>query len=634
MKEKSIKITRVICLMIVSLLLNTMLFQGKIAYGDVSDTTGLDSLLKTYEDENLYVKEGISLYIGENFKYDQLIQPEEKDIEFQLTSSNNNVVAVKENNSFEAISPGQAYIMLKSENGVYAYEVIVKEDEPLEAQAYENEGINDFARASNGSYRVFVDAGHGGKDSGAVGFGILEKNLTLAIALKTELALKAKGVDVVMSRNTDKFLELSEISSLGNSSGADVFTSIHINSVANAPSANGIETYYYSGKTDSQKLANDVQNNLIKSTGANNRKVKTANFHVIREVKIPSILVECGFISNYNEATLMNTSSYQQLLAQGIANGIYEYLVANVPLPNAINGQRIAGLNRYETSYKVARTGWSTADTVIIAAGANYPDALCSAPLASKYNAPILLAENTSLSNQNQLKDILKSLNVKTAFIVGGTTVLSNTLENDIKNLGITTNRLAGSTRYETAVKVAEKVGNNGKIALVSGLGFADALSISSVAAQLGMPILLTEQNDLTNVTKQYINGKPIDATYIVGGTTAISGSLDRMVPNPIRLSGLTRYSTNQNVFNYFKGNLNLSNSYLAVGTDFPDALSVSALAGKNKSFVFLSRRDYLENPLVEMINGNRTRISTLYVLGGQSLITDAILSQLNIKMN
>lgn len=633
MKEKSIKITRVLCLLIASLLLNTMLFQGKVAYGDVS-TTGLDSLLKTYEDENLYVKEGISLYVGESFKYDELIQPEENGVAFQLISSNHEVVAVKENNSFEAISPGQAYIMLKSEHGVYAYQVIVKEDEPAKVQAYAKEGISDFGRASNGSYRVFVDAGHGGKDSGAVGFGILEKNLTLSIALKVELALKSKGVDVVMSRNTDKFLELSEISSLANNSGADVFTSVHINSVANAPSANGIETYHYSGKADSQKLANNVQNNLIKSTGANNRKVKTANFHVIREVKIPSILVECGFISNYNEATLMNTSSYQQLLAQGIANGIYEYLVANVSLPNSINGQRIAGLNRYETSYEVAKTGWNTADTVIIASGADYPDALCSAPLASKYNAPILLAENISLNNQSQLKDILKSLNAKTAFIVGGTTVLSNAFENDIKNLGITTNRLDGLTRYETAVKIAEKVGNNGKVALVSGLGFADALSISSVAAQLGMPILLTEQNELPNATKQYINGKPINATYIVGGTTAISGSLDRMVPNPFRLSGLTRYSTNQTVFNYFKGNLNLTNSYIALGTDFPDALSVSALAGKDKSFVFLSGLNSLENSLVEMINGNRTRMSKIYVLGGPSLITDSILSQLNIKMN
>ena len=177
---------------------------------------------------------------------------------------------------------------------------------------------------SNAStYKVFIDPGHGGKDNGSSYNGYLEDNINLQISKKLASKLTNEGIDVEISRNDDTYLSLRERAFMSNNSNADLFISIHQNASLNK-NANGIETYYL--KNHSKSLANAIHQNVIDSTNANNRKVKIGNFQVLRDNNKPSILLECGFISNPIERYKLSTSDYQEKLVNGVVNGVKEYL--------------------------------------------------------------------------------------------------------------------------------------------------------------------------------------------------------------------------------------------------------------------------------------------------------------------
>ena len=184
---------------------------------------------------------------------------------------------------------------------------------------------------------VYLDAGHGGTETGAVSGGVFEKDINLSVTKKVRDLLEAKGYTVIMAREDDTYLSLSHRAQEANRMGADVFVSIHQN--AYNGSAHGIETFYYneSGNTnnpkandknriqDSKKLAEEVQRELVRETGAYDRGVKRANFHVIRETKMPSILVEGGFLDNAKERAKLVLDSYQQKLANAITKGVEKF---------------------------------------------------------------------------------------------------------------------------------------------------------------------------------------------------------------------------------------------------------------------------------------------------------------------
>lgn len=173
---------------------------------------------------------------------------------------------------------------------------------------------------------IIIDPGHGGKDSGAVGpTGLKEKDVTLNIALRLGEVLQAKGIEIVYTRSTDVFVELSDRAAKANKLKADYFVSIHTNS-ATSSSAGGTETYIYveDGKTD--KLAQSVQTELNKLNNLLDRGVKKADFAVLRETAMPAILVEVAFISNKNEENLLRDSNFLQQTAEGVANGIFNFL--------------------------------------------------------------------------------------------------------------------------------------------------------------------------------------------------------------------------------------------------------------------------------------------------------------------
>ena len=175
--------------------------------------------------------------------------------------------------------------------------------------------------------RIVIDAGHGGKDPGAVNSSKHESIAALAIAKKVGTQLKNKGFSVKYTRSTDKYMSLSERCKISNEYGADAFISIHLNAAANRE-ANGIETWRYANVGDTtRKLAKEVQTELIAATGARDRGVKTSTtFYVLKHTKAPAVLVEAGFISNNDEAKLLFASKYQTKIAQAIVKGVEKTL--------------------------------------------------------------------------------------------------------------------------------------------------------------------------------------------------------------------------------------------------------------------------------------------------------------------
>ena len=201
--------------------------------------------------------------------------------------------------------------------------------------------------ASRGNYYVlnkvvYLDAGHGGYDPGASYFGISEKSLTLAIQSRVKAKLESEGYQVVTTRTSDTYVDLTDRSRAVNASESDIFVSIHINA-SGSSAAQGIETYYYQPYAEypsrinatyhanptrlsmSDTLANAIQSSLINATGAQNQGVKRQTFAVLRETTAPAVLLELGFLSNPQEAARLNTAAYQETLANAIVAGIKSY---------------------------------------------------------------------------------------------------------------------------------------------------------------------------------------------------------------------------------------------------------------------------------------------------------------------
>lgn len=174
-------------------------------------------------------------------------------------------------------------------------------------------------------YKVFIDPGHGGRDNGSSHNGYLEDQLNLQIAKKVEAKLKEEGISVEMSRDTDKYVSLSDRNIKANNSGADLFISIHQNAGFTSD-ASGIETYYLN---DNDILAKNLQDSLVDYTNARDRGIKTKNLQVLRDSKIPAVLLECGFISNKTEGYRLSTKDYQEKIADGIVDGIKTYFGIN-----------------------------------------------------------------------------------------------------------------------------------------------------------------------------------------------------------------------------------------------------------------------------------------------------------------
>jgi N-acetylmuramoyl-L-alanine amidase len=171
---------------------------------------------------------------------------------------------------------------------------------------------------------IVIDPGHGGIDNGAVGRQIREKDLNLEIAMRLKDLLEAAGAAVILTRDDDYFVGLYERPYLANYLLADLFISVHTN---NHPDVNvhGIEVFHYPEHKSSHLLAQDVLTEITRQTGLIGLGVKQDDFVVIREAQMPSILVEVGFLSNFQEENTLKTQEFKDHAAMGIYRGLEDF---------------------------------------------------------------------------------------------------------------------------------------------------------------------------------------------------------------------------------------------------------------------------------------------------------------------
>src|SRR6266581_4736247 len=161
---------------------------------------------------------------------------------------------------------------------------------------------------------VVVDAGHGGKDSGAYRrYGPPEKLIALDVAQRLERKLRESQLKTVMTRSSDTFIPLDQRVSIENAQKNAIFVSIHFND-SRKRGIHGYETYYHSSA--SSDLANRIQTKLMTIPHSGNRGVHTANFRVLRMASYPAVLVECGFLSNRSEGNQARDAEYRELLSE------------------------------------------------------------------------------------------------------------------------------------------------------------------------------------------------------------------------------------------------------------------------------------------------------------------------------
>ena len=184
------------------------------------------------------------------------------------------------------------------------------------------EKIQPVKNTSRTFSTVVVDAGHGGRDSGAVRrYSPPEKVVTLDVAQRVEKKLRESQLKTVMTRNSDVFIPLDKRVAVQNAQKNSIFVSIHFND-SRRRAVHGFETYYHS--PSSYDLARRIQNKLLTLPRAVNRGVHPANYRVLRKAAFPAVLVECGFLSNRSEARSARSSIYREQLADKIAEAIVE----------------------------------------------------------------------------------------------------------------------------------------------------------------------------------------------------------------------------------------------------------------------------------------------------------------------
>ena len=285
---------------------------------------------------------------------------------------------------------------------------------------------------------------------------------------------------------------------------------------------------------------------------------------------------------------------------------------------------RLSGNSRVLTAIEISKKGWeSGSDTVILASGNNYADVLAVVPYAYKLDAPVLLSVSATL-DADILAEI-ERLGATKAVILGGTAAVPQAVEDSIKAEGLTVERIAGSSRNETAAKIAQKLAPaSGDAFLVSNANFADAISCSSVAALMDAPILyINADGTLPEETRTALTMNNIATAYVIGGTGAVGEAaetqLDTLSITCNRVFGNNRYATSVAVYNEFADEYATTRHAAATGKAFPDATAGAAFAAKNGMHIFLVDEG-MPDSIASTLRGRG--VETLYIFGGTSAVT------------
>ena len=291
----------------------------------------------------------------------------------------------------------------------------------------------------------------------------------------------------------------------------------------------------------------------------------------------------------------------------------------------------ISGSNRFLTAAAISQATYQRADTAILVQSDYFPDALAASSLAYAMNAPILLTETERLHEAT--KNELSRLGVKKIVILGGVQAIDQRVDVSLKNLGITAERIAGSTRYHTATLVAERLktikGTPKTAIITSGVSFADALSVGSDAAQKGYPVLLTDGNYLSLANRNFLKANEIKQVDIMGGSLVVSSGVEQQLKEAgitvNRIGGATRVDTSAKMAK--QAFPNADHAIVANGWSFPDALAAAPYAAKLNAPILLVSKDSVSDPIKDYLKDST--INTIKVIGGNLVVEESTRKEL-----
>lgn len=293
---------------------------------------------------------------------------------------------------------------------------------------------------------------------------------------------------------------------------------------------------------------------------------------------------------------------------------------------------RVWGLDRYLTSAEASRRAFTTADTVVVATGSNWPDALGGSALAGAVGGPLLLTTPGALPTS--VRDEIVRLGATKAYVLGGTGAVSATVENALKVLvGGNVKRLKGDDRYATAQAIAQETiaqlgpAYTGGVLVATGANFPDATAASPLAAALGRPIVLVNR-----ATGAYHLPTGATSALILGGVNVVPGVVEDSLElalgdgNVLRKGGANRYETAALVAQAgVDAGMSWNGVGLATGENFPDALAGGAMLGAWNGVMLLTTPTALRAEAYAKISTNKSKIDTLYVIGGDGAVSSAV---------
>ena len=350
-----------------------------------------------------------------------------------------------------------------------------------------------------------------------------------------------------------------------------------------------------------------------------------------------------GYFTNirlYNRVAVVKADGYRVPVTVSLenidmVNGVMNVKFTLIP-EGGIHTNRVRGANRYATSVEVAKKSFTgDQDEVILASGDIYADALVANGLVGLKNRPLVLNGVNKLDAT--VAQYLKDVKASKVTIVGGNSAISASVQNELEKMGLTTERISGTNRYETSVKVLQhfyKANNEDAIKdvfVASGENFADALVASVPAALYARPILLTAKDNLPMVVKDAIESKDygIKEVTVVGGTGAVSEHAYSQitVSNVQRLKGQNRQLTAMAVANeYF---MNAGQAIVVDGTNFADALAAGQLGWKIKAPILLSEsKTVLGKDLAAYLRNNK--MTEITIVGGTSSVSEGIAKEID----
>lgn len=328
-----------------------------------------------------------------------------------------------------------------------------------------------------------------------------------------------------------------------------------------------------------------------------------------------------------------------------------EYVVTNTRSlsqymqKNSAPVKELIGNNRSETATKISQEGWENGSKyVILVNGNSIADGVTATPLATTYNAPILLVNNDNIPQST--KNEIKRLNPQNIVLIGGNSVISERIEKDLKSTTSSNiSRIQGKNRFETSLEIAKKIDEDHdvyEIFIANGYkGESDALTIAAKAGEDKQPIILSEQTNIPEDSYNWLKNEGLTDAYFIGGETNLTTDVIHQVAEITkpqsgesvyknRIYGKNRYETNAMVMEKFYMDKNLDAVLVSKGDILVDALAAGPLAAKLNSPILLTDTDSL--PSYHDYNLNKKTAYLVYRVGGG--IKDSVINDIAYKLS